>query len=240
VGAAAARPPAHGRSVAAVATSQIARDARDRFLRKVLRREVLRPWMRHRELDLLVELLRRQQPRRCLEWGAGYSTAYFPSLLHPAATWLAVEHDGAWSARVAALSARAGTTVAHVAPNRYPWSDTAGEGTCEDLRDYVEHPVAGAPYDFILVDGRARPACWAKAVSLLAPDGVLVLHDANRALYAPLCAGELVRLVLRDRRRTSGGVCIASRRSTLAGLVDAAAQERLWAWYRRAGAVIHL
>jgi predicted O-methyltransferase YrrM len=223
-----------------VAASQVGRDLRDRFLRKVLRREVLRPWMRHRELDLLCELLIRLRPQRCLEWGAGYSTAFFPGLLDPAATWLAVEHDGAWAARVAALAARPGTTVVHVAPNRFPWSDPAGEGTLDDLYDYVERPTGGAPYDFILVDGRARPACWAKAPALLAPGGVLVLHDANRALYAPLCSGELVRLVLRDRRRSAGGVCIASRRPSLAGLVDAAAQERLWAWYRRAGAFIHL
>ena len=47
-------------------------------------------------------------------------------------------------------------------------------------------------------------------------------------------------MLVRDRRRTSGGLCIASRRPTLEGLVDVAAQERLWGWYRRVGKVIHL
>ena len=220
--------------------SQVVRDVADRFRRKVLRIEVLRPWMRHRELDVLVELLARLQPRRCLEWGAGYSTAFFPGLLDPAATWLAIEHDREWSARIARLAARPGTTVVHVAANRFPRSDAAGEGAYEDLRDYVEYPTDRAPFDFILVDGRARPSCWAKAPSLLAPDGVVVLHDANRSLYAPLCASELTRMLVRDRRRTSGGLCIASRRPTLEGLVDVAAQERLWGWYRRVGKVIHL
>ena len=149
-------------------------------------------------------------------------------------------HDRDWSQRIVALATRPGTTVVHVPANRSPWSDSAGEGTFDDLRDYVEYPAARGPFDFILVDGRARPACWELAPSLLAADGVVVLHDANRARYGSLIASPLARLLVRDRRRTSGGLCVASRRPALDGLVDTAHQQRLWACYRALGRVIHL
>ena len=79
-----ASPAAGGRVPVTLMASQVGRDVWDRVRRKVLRIEVLRPWMRHRELDVLVDLLVHLQPRRCLEWGAGYSTAFFPGLLEGA------------------------------------------------------------------------------------------------------------------------------------------------------------
>jgi len=232
--------PGKGRPTAATLLAQVGRDLRARARRKLLREDVRQPWMRCRELDVLDELLASLAPRRCLEWGAGYSTLYFPERLDAGATWLAVEHDRDWSRRIAALVVRHGTTVAHVPADRQPWSDPEGEGTLADLAAYVAYPAGRGPFDFILVDGRARPACWERAPSLLAPGGVIVLHDANRERYRPLLESPLTRLVLRDRRRTAGGLAIATPRPSLAGLVDAERQRRLWSAYRALGRVIHL
>jgi len=55
---------------------------------------------------------------------------------------------------------------------------------CRDGRDwheyinYINFPATlNKKYDVILVDGRARPNCAYKALSLLKPDGVVVVHD---------------------------------------------------------------
>jgi predicted O-methyltransferase YrrM len=54
----------------------------------------VRPWMKFMEIEVIEELLTRSRPQKCLEWGAGYGTIYFPEFLSGGATWLAVEHDG--------------------------------------------------------------------------------------------------------------------------------------------------
>jgi hypothetical protein len=47
-----------------------------------------------------------------------------------------------------------------------------------------------------VVDGRARVACARHALARLAPDGLLLLDNANRGEYAPVVSDPLLDVVL--------------------------------------------
>jgi predicted O-methyltransferase YrrM len=217
--------------LARVLAGHLYRRNRARLYRRVLgRREG--PWMLPHEEDLILELLRRMRPTRCLEWGAGGSTLRFPAELPEGATWLAIEHDRGWADAVAAGIRRPGVRVAHVPPDR-AWAP--GDGTAEEFAAYLAHPASLGPFDFILVDGRARAAALAACGSLLAGGGVVVLHDANRPAYARVLPDFPHRVLFQDRRRgarrPAGGVWIGSPDRPVHALLDVAWHRRVWRFY---------
>lgn len=226
--------------LAATIAAQVWRDARDQFLREVVRRPPRRPWMKHREIDVLTELVRALKPQRALEWGAGYSTLYFPALLPPGARWTAVEHDGVWAGIVRRRDPGPAVEILHVPPDRFPWTDEHGDGAYEDLRRYVDAAERVAPLDFVLVDGRARRACVRRALDCLHDCGVVVLHDANRATYRMTFDGYSQQLLLLDGRTGSGGLWIGSRSANLDELIRVDRHRRLWRLYTRIGSYVRL
>ncbi|MBX3132597.1 MAG: class I SAM-dependent methyltransferase [Gemmatimonadaceae bacterium] len=197
------------------------------------------PWMRPYEEDVITELLRRLQPRRCLEWGGGLSTVQFPALLPEAARWLTIEHDAAWARQLATMVTRQGTTVRHVPPDDPAFRD---DGDATAFASYLAAAESEAPYDFIFIDGRARAAGVARAAQLLAPEGVVVLHDANRDAYLGATAAFAYQVLLRDRRcgrpRESGGVWLGSLGRDLSSVLDVAFHQRVWAFYNGIGRFI--
>lgn len=60
----------------------------------------VKPWMTDTELGVIEELLNKVQPQNSLEWGAGYSTIYFPRFLTSTAKWIAVEHNKQWADKI--------------------------------------------------------------------------------------------------------------------------------------------
>jgi hypothetical protein len=65
------------------------REYSTKLMQKVFHRV---PYMRGREIAIVLDLLRHVRPQMCLEWGSGYSTAYFPRFLSNHARWVAIEH----------------------------------------------------------------------------------------------------------------------------------------------------
>lgn len=118
--------------------------------------------------------------------------------------------------------------LVHVPPNQFPWSDADGDGTYEDLIDYVEYPGRSAPFGFILVDGRARRACLLKAHSLLTDDGVVVLHDAGRRYYHDSFAPYESQILLRDDREDEIGLWIGRKHSTSEWSATLSAIRAMW------------
>lgn len=198
------------------------------------------PWMRPYEEDLLRELLSALRPLRCLEWGGGLSTLQFPALLPAAATWLTIEHDAAWAAQLATRVTRPGVRVQQVPPDDPSFS---GDGDASSFRSYLAAADAAAPYDFIFIDGRARAACLERAARLLADDGVVVLHDANRDAYLGPTRQFPQQALFRDARarrpaRVSGGVWIGSRSRDLASCLDLDLHRRLFSFYSGVGRLL--
>ncbi|MEY2733537.1 MAG: hypothetical protein RL340_596 [Gemmatimonadota bacterium] len=216
---------------------QVARRNRTRLVRR-LRTYRDTPWMRPAEEDLLRDLLTALRPRRCLEWGGGLSTVQFPALLPADATWTAIEHDAGWAQTLGGMVARSGTTVRHVPPDDLAF---VGDGDAVSFARYLGAADAGAPYDFIFIDGRARAAAVTRAYELLAPGGIVVLHDANRDAYLGPTARYPHQLLFRDRRaqrrKPAGGVWIGGVDRDPATLLDVAGHRRVWDFYAGLGGV---
>lgn len=155
-----------------------------------------RPWLTYAAIEFLEGQLR--PGLRIFEYGAGGSTLFFASRA-PGGT--SVEHDGPWASAVSAALAARGLrwTVLHRAPA--PAGDS-GESRSADPRelqsfrsrdpdhlgdsfsDYARSidSIDGL-FDLILVDGRARPSCFGRALEKVAPGGWLVLDNAERSGY---------------------------------------------------------
>jgi len=154
------------------------------------------PWIPFAASDWLTRNLRRDW---CVfEWGMGGSTLFFVSHVQ---TVISIEHEKAWSENVkeAVLSRHAsnwqgeliepepGGQEGCVDPsdwNHAASSDRNSQGL--SFRKYVEaidaHPDSS--FDLILIDGRARPACFKHALPKLKIGGVILWDDTNRPSYA--------------------------------------------------------
>lgn len=222
-------------SFAATILHHIARRNRTRLLKRLGKHRDT-PWMRPAEEDLITDVLRSSQPLRCLEWGGGMSTLQFPALLPAAATWRTIEHDTAWARQLGAMVTRTGVEVRHVPPDDARF---IGDGDARSFARYLAAADDGAPYDLIFIDGRARAACVQRARQLVAPHGVVILHDANRDAYLEPTKAFAHQLLFRDHRargrRVAGGVWLGSPERDLRRLIDVPLHERVWAFYRGIG-----
>ncbi len=214
---------------------QVTRQYGDKASEVFLHRKPVVPWMKWREIEIIKEILTRLHPAKCLEWGSGYSTAYFPHFIHGDSGWLSVEHDASWLNLVEGLNKKQNVTLRHVAPDNYPFHDLLGEGTRDDLRNYIEFPAREAPFDFVLIDGRARMECAAEAAKILDPQGVMVMHDVNREMYASMPSAFRHQVVYRDHRSDTGGLFVCSPGRSIDSILDIARHGRLWSLYSALG-----
>lgn len=133
-------------------------------------------------------LLKRAQGRslNIFEYGAGYSTLYYSGVLKEqrcSFQWHAVEHQDWWWRKVQQQAARKG-----ILSEVFLYLCALNE-TQQDIAAYVQKPLhLNMKWDIILVDGRFRRRCMEIAKQCLKPDGVIVLHDAQRPYYHSACA----------------------------------------------------
>lgn len=127
------------------------------------------------EINLFLDAL--QPDHIVLEWGAGGSTIEIAKRVK---TVYAVEHHPMWYNRVREEITLKGleekAVLVHVAKNK---EEPAGhDGLREHYLDYIEYPRNFQKiFDVILIDGRARVECAKVAAELLAPDGIIFIHD---------------------------------------------------------------
>ena len=191
----------------------------------------VKPMMKYREIDIVTEILTALRPQNCLEWGSGYGTMYFPSLLEEGAKWTAVEHHSEWAKKVQEMNKRPNVSVFHVEPNSTPWTDPDNDGAYSDLKDYIEFPERLGKLDFVLVDGRARIECMKKAIGLLSENGVLLLHDANRTYYHKTFDLFKHKVFFENYRPNSHGLFIGSQGTDIRDVLDVDKHEKLWKFY---------
>jgi SAM-dependent methyltransferase len=170
-------------------------------------------WMSVPDADLFEQILLRKAaepaaPLRVLEWGAGKSTRYFSGLLRERDRpfhWLSLEYDRAFFHKDIEPAVGPDWRVTLVDRDRRrasgperplvdlvifdygtlrPYMEAQAQDRLVVMDDYVQYPSQqGAKFDVILVDGRKRRQCLLEASRLLAPNGVAVLHDAQRDYY---------------------------------------------------------
>ena len=143
------------------------------------------PWWTFKASDEVADVLARRPHARVFEWGSGASTAW---LSRRAGSVTSVEHDGAWADLVTpALPDNVALRVIGPEPaTGRPGEELSRKAGFEglDFADYVGAVDAvDGEFDVIVVDGRARGACFRRAITRLAPDGVLVFDNVDRKRY---------------------------------------------------------
>ncbi|MEP2771883.1 MAG: hypothetical protein ABJH05_07025 [Fulvivirga sp.] len=206
--------------------SQISRDMW-RKLQHIFGYDKSIPMMYFKDIDLINEIIDKVQPKRCLEWGSGLSTIYFPKRLSEPYEWVAVEHFEPWYKKVNERNNDPNVKLHFVPPNNEKYTDEHNDGSYEDFKDYVEKPEG--KFDYIFVDGRARCACINKAHDLLNEDGVLLLHDANREYYHD-CFGKYTHNFFLEDKRKKGvaGIWIATKGRGIDKLIDTEKHRGIW------------
>ena len=63
-----------------------------------------KPWMKYNEVAIIRNVLKTLKPKRCLEWGAGFSSLYFPDYLENESKWFSIEHDLTWFNKIKAMN----------------------------------------------------------------------------------------------------------------------------------------
>ena len=127
------------------------------------------PWAALPFTDFIAARLRPEW--NVFEYGAGASTLFYASRVRMVT---AVEHDEAFAAHLRPRLPANARLLVHA---------LGTEGYAQAVRECVSAP------ELVSVDGRDRVRCVEAARSRLAPGGVIVLDDAERAEYAPALAG---------------------------------------------------
>lgn len=139
---------------------------------------------------ILEEQSRDKEYINVLEYGSGNSTVYFPNLLRKKGVkfmWYAVENSIPWYEQVVSMVAKAdlqGSVRCFLMSSTYEKDKDIQETL--GMSEYINFPgTLDIEFDVIIVDGRKRGECLELASELLAPDGVAILHDAEREEYHP-------------------------------------------------------
>ena len=116
-----------------------------------------------------------------LEYGSGFSTTWLRQQCREDCTIISVDHDIRYAKAADAILS--------------PYTPAGARGEpAEALQDgweeYVYAPFRqkvvseGSKFDVIVIDGILRNACMAAVPELLAPEGWVALHDAQRDYYS--------------------------------------------------------
>ncbi len=149
------------------------------------------PWWTFESADLVAAHLAERPGARVFEWGSGASTAW---LSRRAGEVVAVEHDAEWADQVRPLTGP-GARVLTVPPAPASPASTARSRKpgFEDL-DFGAYVAAvddqDGVFDLVVIDGRAREACLARAVRHLAEDGLIVFDNVDRRRYRDAIAAQ--------------------------------------------------
>ncbi|KAL4443596.1 hypothetical protein ABPG75_011333 [Micractinium tetrahymenae] len=148
------------------------------------------PWIARNAITLLHELLL-PGTAKALEWSTGSSTTWL--LNGHVASLVSIEHHPGWAADMQRNIER--IFGADFAQERWQLrhipTDPPDSRSSEDPQVFAEYvkaafipDSAAGTFDFVSIDGRARVACFTRALQLLKPHGgVLMLDNAERSYY---------------------------------------------------------
>lgn len=125
------------------------------------------PWWNVAATREAEDYLRAHPDARVFEYGAGASTIW---LAHRSASLVSVEHHAEWYWLLAAK-------VAPFANIRLLHRDLDGEAYIDAIAE------AEGPFDLIVIDGRRRTECLARATPHLKQGGIILFDDSGRRRY---------------------------------------------------------
>lgn len=146
------------------------------------------PWWTFDSADRVGAWLGDRPGARVFEWGSGASTLW---LAARAGEVHSVEHHAGWAEVLEPrLPANVVLRVVEPVASATPAVPSAKSGHAGlDFSAYVA-AIDDVPGDFdlVVIDGRAREACLARAVERLAPGGIIVFDNVDRRRYVDAIA----------------------------------------------------
>jgi len=146
------------------------------------------PWWNVAATREVAEFLRDRPKARVFEYGAGASTIW---LARHAASVASVEHHAGWHQRLT----REVTRFPNIQLAHRELEGDAYIGAIDEV---------GGPFDLIVVDGRRRTECLARAIPHLAPGGIILLDDSGRGRYRRA----IENCGLKERRHFGRSYCV--------------------------------
>lgn len=163
------------------------------------------PGMSMGDMEIIKSLLETSETTegeklRIFEWGSGTSTIYYSKFLRSIGRdfeWHASENDSPWRDRTEALARKAGLSeqiTVHLSEfpgfwelPGFTWDDPVPPTSLTESPNavkYVEKPLElGGQFNIMIIDGRFRRRCLLAAKKVLAPGGIIFLHDAQKTRY---------------------------------------------------------
>lgn len=151
--------------------------------------------------EKLLLSLKKQAPLEILEYGSGYSTIYFAKFLQKNNIDFhihAVDNSSAWYERVRMLVEKNGfKDKISLYLFEFPrfWDKPGWDWKVEppvgqfapklkEEVDYINIPLSlKKKFDLVVVDARFRRRCLEVATQCLKPNGIVLLHDAEKEKY---------------------------------------------------------
>ena len=145
------------------------------------------PWWTIKSITKVESFLAGRHNPSVFEWGAGASTLW---LAKRAGTVISVEHDDSWAARVKEATTEMKTVkVRHKPPGiskggESKYTSAKSGNTGYSFENYVKAiDETSKKFDLIVIDGRAREACFDLALGNLKEDGIILFDNMNRKRY---------------------------------------------------------
>ncbi len=137
---------------------------------------------------------------KIFEWGSGYSTIYYSQYLEKKGTefeWHSIDNNKAWHEEVKSKVERKGLQpyVRLYLKEFLPFWEKSRWGPIpppcgifgpksENEKAYVNFPrLLNVRFDIVIIDARFRRHCVQIARDVLGPEGIVILHDAQKVHY---------------------------------------------------------
>jgi hypothetical protein len=160
------------------------------------------PGMTDSEIEMFKKIFRSYLGKRMriLEWGCGRSTIFYAKYLRSLGIsfeWYGIENSRKWYESIKGKTERnmlfdsihlfLFEFVPFWMKSGWSWKNPALKDFGElekNEKDYISFPESlGVKFDVIIVDARFRRRCLIASQKLLAPKGIVVLHDAQKEKY---------------------------------------------------------
>ena len=139
---------------------------------------------------------------RVFEWGSGHSTIYYARYLNKRGVpfeWHSIDNNTIWHEKVRTLvndndlEPYVSLHLREFIPfwekpewGRLPPGSGAFAPTSANEASYIDCPRGlKGKFDIVLIDARFRRRCLQTAREVVRPDGIVILHDAQKEQYHP-------------------------------------------------------
>lgn len=137
---------------------------------------------------------------KIFEWGSGFSTIYYASYLRKKGIefeWYSVDNNKTWHKKVKSKVEKIGfqQQIQLYLKEFPPFWEKPGWGpippacgvfspNSENEINYINFPrQLDSKFDIIIIDARFRRYCFQTAKKVLMPEGIIIMHDAQKVHY---------------------------------------------------------